>query len=66
MSTSGTTARRSGTSVGGPAGPGQGEERKVLLRAVADSITGRGRLLGPAGTWVRVDFEDLRGQLRAG
>ena len=43
-----------------------GEQRLALLRAVTEGITGRGRVLGPAGTWVRLDFEDLRGQLRAG
>jgi hypothetical protein len=43
-----------------------GEERMVMLRAMADSITGRGRVVGPAGTFVRVDFDDLRSRLLTG
>jgi hypothetical protein len=40
--------------------PTRGVERQTLLRAVAGSISGRGRVLGPAGGWMRVDFDDIR------
>lgn len=54
----GTTTGPAGTSaaVGGP-------DRLTLLRAAAASISGRGRVLGPAGGWVRVDFDDIRQQM---
>ncbi len=40
-------------------------ERQTLLRAVAGSISGRGRVLGPAGGWVRVDFDDIRRRMQS-
>ncbi len=40
-------------------------ERQRLLRVVAGSISGRGRVLGPAGGWVRVDFDDIRQHMQS-
>ena len=53
--TSGTTAGMTGTT------PADGlADRVTMLRALAGSISGRGRVIGPAGGWVRVDFDDIR------
>jgi hypothetical protein len=43
-----------------------GEQRLAVLRTVTENLTGRGRVLGPSGSWVRLDFDDLRGQLQTG
>ncbi len=43
----------------------RGAERLRLLRAVAGSISGRGRVLGPAGGWLRVDFDDIRQHMQS-
>ena len=57
-----------GTSTGSTAAQAtpRGFERQTLLRAVAGSISGRGRVLGPAGGWMRVDFDDIRQHMQAG
>jgi hypothetical protein len=56
-----------GTSTGSPAALAapRGVERLTLLRAVAGSISGRGRVLGPSGGWVRVDFDDIRQHMQS-
>ena len=47
--------------------PDRVADRQTMLRAVAGSIYGRGRVLGPVGGWVSVDFDDIREHIaRAG
>lgn len=56
---SSTPTGDSGTRVGIPFA-----ERQTVLRIVAGNISGRGRVLGPAGGWVSLDFDDIRRHLR--